>query len=88
MENKEKEVSKVNKDDKEEKNSLKENQFKKIEWNKKALITTLVLLGLLIIVFVIVMILLNSGTKSSSESCDGSGTCPIHFISWTLIHLL
>jgi flagellar biosynthesis/type III secretory pathway M-ring protein FliF/YscJ len=63
--------------------SIKESQFKKIEWNKKALITTLVLLGLLIIVFVIVMILVNNGFGSQANNCNNGegGTCPIHFIS-------
>lgn len=60
--------------------SMNENQLKKIEWNKKALTVSLILLGLILIVFTIVMILINSGSNSS-PSCDGGGTCPINFIS-------
>jgi len=60
--------------------SMSEHQLKKIEWNKKALTISLILLGLILVVFTIVMILINSGS-SSSPSCDGGGTCPISFIS-------
>jgi len=81
MENKEEKS--IAKKEENKPSSIKESQFKKIEWNKKALITTLVLLGLLVIVFVVVMILVNSGLGSQTNNCSNGdgGTCPIHFIS-------
>lgn len=83
MENNEKKDVKTQETKSKDVSSINESQLKKIEWNKKALTISLIVLGLILIVFTVIMVLVNSGSSSSGLSCNGngSGTCPITFIS-------